>query len=193
MSGAGLPAGGIEVDAENWVERLAPDLPAEDAAALGPDRDILFEALVELVGNGGIEGAVVEMPEDEATVAADAALMLPGARLHIRATPEVGPTVKDLVKIALVYVIAGGSLLAGGVALSIDLGYRMYEKATKLDEQEVRIVMTLLDLRRGQGAPPTMARVEAALPDLEGLDARLAALVGKGVVAEDSGAWAVYF
>jgi hypothetical protein len=136
---------------------------------------------------------VVEVPEDEATVAADAALMLPGARLHIRATPEVGPTVKDVVKIALVYVIAGGSLLAGGVALSIDLGYRMYEKATKLDEQEVTIVMTLLDLRRGKGAPPTTAELGAALPDLEGLDARLEALAEKGVVVEDSGTWAVNF
>jgi len=190
-AGSGEP--GFEVDAESWLRELLPELPAEEAARLGPDRDILFEALVEFVREERPEGVEVRTEADEEGVAADAALLLPGVRIHVRAKPEAWPTLKDAVKVAVTYAVAGGDPVAGGVALSVDLGYRIIERATRLSTDELAIVMALLDLGRGEEGRPTSARVHAALPELEGVGERLDELAGKEVLAGGPDGWVVNF
>jgi hypothetical protein len=192
VSGLGENGPELEVDAENWVQELVPGLSSDDVARLGPDRDILFEALVEFVQKERPQGVEVERVTEREAVAADAALLLPGAWIHIRATPELKPTIKDIVSVVVVYVLRGGDPLAGGIALTIDLAYRFFEKATKLDQDELRIVMTLLDLGRG-GEGSGTEKLQQALPDLEGVEERLEELAEKKVVRGDSGGWIVNF
>lgn len=193
MSGPERGKVAIEIGAENWAQELLPELPAEKAAQLGPDRDILFEGLVEFIRRERPEGVDVSTASSEDGVAADAALLLPGARIHIRVTPEVRPTLLDAVKVAAAYILFGGNPAAGGVVLSIDLAYRIFDKATKLDEDELTIVTTLIDLRRGGGSSPTTAELQAALPDLGELERRLEELTEKEVVARDADGWIVNF
>jgi hypothetical protein len=182
----------LAVDADNWVQEMAPDLPPRDVAQLGPDREIIFEALVEFLQAERPEDLELEVPEDEKGVAADAPLLLPGARIHIRVRPELGPTIKDAVKIAVGYAL-GADPATAGAALSIDLVYRIFTRVTKLEKEEVEIVMMLLDLRRGEGSPPSTAQLGAALPELGDPAGRLEALAEKRVIAEESGGWVVSF
>jgi len=192
VTAVGGAPGELEVDAENWVSVLVPDLPAEDAAALGPDQDILFEALAEVLSRGEMDGVAVEVAEGEPTVAADAALFLPGARIHIQATGAAKQLVTGMARLAVFSVLGDVDVDNEVVGASIGAAIELFSKVSRLEPADVEVVAALASLNRGRtGATATDAELRRVLPGVEGLEDRLDALRERGVLERRDDGWAV--
>jgi len=188
------PGDSLTLDAENWQDEL---LPTDEAAALGEiDREIIFDALVAYLEKNGSEDLRVERGEAAGdTLGADAPLLLPGTRIHVRAGSSAREALVRLVRGATVYAIVGG---AAGLAasFSVDLVIGVFEKTSRLSEEEAEIVRTILALRKAEGRPATAEELARALPESQRgeLEKHLTALQERKVVIEkDGGGWRVAF
>lgn len=188
MSDAGPRSDSIEIDAENWPRVLLPDLPEQDVALLGPDRDVIFDALIEVMGRDAPEGVVVSTARDEPSVAADAALLLPGARLHVQTKEATRHLVQGVVRIAALLAISGNEPGGEIIGLSVALASQIIEKASRLDAVELEIAAALASLQRS-GSSPTEADLEELLPEVSDLGDRLSSLRDRGVVSSESSRW----
>jgi hypothetical protein len=182
----------LTLSAEDWDEQILDPAAAEALAALGPSRDVIFEALVEFLERVDYEGVVVTSDTEGEGVAADAPLLLPGVRIHIGVAAAARAAIVGAVKAAALFALTDGDPVGSGISLTIDFADRILQSVSRLDPEQLTIVIAALDLTRGAGGTlPTSADLRAALPDLGDLEGQLETLAERGVVREQSGRWKV--
>jgi hypothetical protein len=186
----------LTLDAETWQRELLPDLSVADAELISElDREIIFDALVEFANREHQGIMLVQTGASQSAMSADAPLLIPGTRIHIQAGAVARDAVKRLVRIAAIFAVVGASNpSAAFVGLTVDLVLEIFEKTSRLDDVEVDIVRSLMELHKSSGDDfPTKADLGRTLPDVKQLGKRLNSLKARGVVASCEGGWKVTF
>jgi hypothetical protein len=180
----------LTLEAENWQRVLR----VEEAADLGEiHREIIFGALAAYAEQGG-DGMHVEVADGtEANLSADAPLLLPGTRIHIQVGGSAKAAVKGLVRTAALFALTGSGIPEAAAPLSIDIVLEVFNKISRLSEEEAEIVRTLLFLRRMKGRLPTEEELARTLPGMDDLDDRLSSLRDRKVIVERDGGLRVVF
>ncbi len=172
----------------NWLETLLPDLGAHELVSLAPERDGMFDALLASLKNAPLDGVVVDTREEEVSVAADAPLLLPGIRLHIPTKGLVRDTVFGIVRIAALVELSHAEAKGAAIALSLTAIQGLYEKASRLEPTDMRVVEAVASL--GRGGPttyPDLTQLSEVLQGIEDLSDRLESLTKAGVLEEHGG------
>jgi hypothetical protein len=181
------------LQSDNWLETLLPDLGADELASLAPERDGMFDALLASLKNAPLDGVVVDTSEGGVAVAADAPLLLPGVRLHIPTRGLARDTVFGMIRIATLVELTHTEAKGAAIALSLTALQSLYEKASRLEPTDMRIVEAVASL--GRGGPttyPDMTQLSEVLQGLEDLSDRLESLTKAGVLEEyGDGRWKV--
>ncbi len=183
-------AAGWTLNAETWQSQL---LSADEARELDDAAgEIVFAALVEYARQADVAILDVEEETGEDSLSADAALLVPGTRIHVQAGDTARNTIKGLVRSGVLFVISGDP--TAFVGLSVDLMLGVFGTVSRLNEDEAATVRALLELSRSDGGEPSrqedLARV---LPDLEDRERVVDGLVERGVVAREAGRLRVVF
>lgn len=180
------------LQSDNWLEVLLPELGADEFVSLAPERDGMFDALLASLTNAPLDGVVVDTREEGGALAADASLLLPGVRLHIPTAGLVRDMVFGVVRIAALIELSHTEAKGAAIALSLTALQGLYEKASRLEPSDMRIVEAVASL--GRGGPttyPDLAQLPEVLQGLEELSDRLESLTKAGVLEENGGRWKV--
>jgi hypothetical protein len=180
------------LQSDNWLETLLPDLAAHELALLAPEREGMFDALLASLKNAPLDGVVVDTTEEHASVAADAPLLLPGIRLHIPTKGLARDTIFGAIRIVALVELSHTEAKGAAIALSLTALQGLYEKASRLEPTNMRIVEAVASL--GRGGPttyPDLAQLSEVLQGLEDLSDRLESLEKAGVLEENGGRWKV--
>jgi hypothetical protein len=184
----------LVLDADTWDDVLLADMPPEDRGALTDlDKEAIFDALVEFAARKAPDGIEVVTTSTEQDISADAAWMVPRTRVHVRTGAAGRDAVKRLARLAAVLAIAGATNPAAGfVGVGVDVLYGLFERTSRLDETDARIVRVLVELRKARGGTlPRDKDVRQALPDLDDLHPRLDRLRKRDVIDGGPDGWRV--
>lgn len=177
-----------DLQSDNWLETLLPDLGVDELASLAPERDGMFDALLASLKNAPLDGVVVDTSEEGVAVAADAPLLLPGIRLHIPTRGLARDTVFGIVRIATLVELSHTEAKGAAIALSLTALQSLYEKASRLEPTDMRIVEAVASLgRAGPATYPDLTQLSEVLQGLEDLSDRLESLTKACVLEENGG------
>ena len=188
---------GILVGPATWPQDIELDIPAADLLTIpAPDREAFFTGMVQFLSQRSDVEVVKADEPARLTTGASAPMLIPKTRVFIRFSDSFRDWYKKLIRMAAMYAIVGNtSRYAAFVGLSVDMAMGIFERLSRLDEVDARIVNTILDLTSSSedGRSPSTEDINRRLEGTDDLTVRLSQLQSRGVIREQEEGWAVVF
>ena len=181
----------FQIGQSTWESDLDLGLSPQDLRYLpSPDRDAIFNGIVEDLQR---KNFVVEKRTDS-VIGSSAPLLVPHTRIFVKGNELGKEWLMKVTKIVSLYAIVGNidpfSSFAG---LTIDLVLAMIAKISLLNDNEVLVINTVLDIKK-RGGLPTLKEINGRLKkkDIKANQV-VATLEKKGVLQKDRQMWMVVF
>ena len=188
---------GVYIGRDTWLENLDLQVSPEDLKSLPiTDQGAIFDGIREFFAKAdGFE--VIERSEElKAQPGTSAPLLISRTRIFISFNDAVRGWFVDAVEAVVMFAVTGNKYFVPiFVGLSVDFVKKIFEKMSQLDEQDTRIVKTIIQFvksNRGR-LPTTAAIVETLKGSNDTIEARLAYLVDHGIIQYVQGGWQVTF
>lgn len=188
---------GVTIGRNSWPEDLGLNISPEDIDSLPlTDREALFDGMREFFANAGGFEVIERREEFHTPPGTSAPLLIPRTKVFIRVHDTLQGWFFDAVEAAVLFAVTGNNYpLPVFVGLSIDFVKKIFEKMSKLDESEIRILKTILKLyATKKGKLPTTKAVAKELKETSStLEIRLESLKSRGIIQYEKGGWRVVF
>lgn len=188
---------GIYTDRDKWINDLDLHVSTDDLNALfDTDKEALFDGMCEFFSR--TDGAVIMNIKEESKdrIGATASLLIPGARIFIRFDEAIKTWSKRLIRTVALFAIVGTiNPLYAFAGLSVDFVIGIFEKLSRLDEADVMLVNTILELSKlKEGKLPSTAEIvkEIEAPQ-KNVETRLDSLKVRSIIRQKNHGWQVEF